>query len=302
MNPINLQRLHYTTTSGLFGMFKDYTEEQAKIKLWATHYLYMNDPEEYKLGTKLCNEIIEQIESELNIPLEYRVKNFVESTSYIDALGDYRRTSDGQSICPYIISFSKAYDSLHMWDMYASNGNGIALVFNYQKLLEAGILTKDCFYCNPFCNNIIGCINNTFKKDILDIYNDEDKNTPLDLVKESMKRGDAAPFYKRVHTIHTLVNGCIGIRIKNYAYNLEEEARITIRKDDDTDLLFRDRKGILLPYIEYPIPFDCVEYILVGPTADFYRVRESILIFLDYKSVKNWDKNRIIPSKVPYRI
>lgn len=189
MNPLNLQRLHYTTISGLLGMFKGYTEEQANIKLWATHYLYMNDPEEFKLGIKLCNDIIEQIESELNIPIEFRVKNFVESAPYIDALGDYCRTSGGQSICPYIISFSKAYDSLHMWDMYASNGNGIALVFNYQKLLEAGILTKDCFYCNPCCNNIISCISSTFKKDIFEIYNEEDKVTPLDLVKESMKRG-----------------------------------------------------------------------------------------------------------------
>lgn len=302
MSTIKLQRLHYTTTSGLLGMFKDYTDEQPNIKLWATHYLYMNDPEEFKLGTKLCNEIIEQIESEQNIPREYRVKNFVESAPYIDALGDYRRTSAGQSVCPYIISFSKAYDSLHMWDMYASNGNGIALVFNYQKLLEAGILTKDCFYCNPCCDNILSCISNTFKKDILDIYNEEDKYTPLDLVKESMKVGDKALFYKRIHTIYTLVNGFIGIRIKNYAYSIEEEARITIRKNEDTKLLFRDRKGILLPYIEFPIPFDCVEYILIGPTADFYRVRESILIFLDYKGVKNWNKNRIIQSKVPYRI
>lgn len=30
----------------------------------------------------------------------------------------------------------------------------------------------------------------------------------------------------------------------------------------------------MLPYIESPIPFDCVEHILVGPTADFYRVRD----------------------------
>lgn len=74
MNPINLHRLHYTTTSGLLGMFKEYTEEQPNIKLWATHYLYMNDPDEYKLGADLCTTVIEQIECDLNVPTEYRVK------------------------------------------------------------------------------------------------------------------------------------------------------------------------------------------------------------------------------------
>lgn len=300
MNPISLYRLHYTTTSGLLGMFKDYTEEHPKIKLWATHYLYMNDSEEYTLGTQICTEIIEQIESELSIPKEYRVKNFVKSTPYISALGDFRRTSVGQSICPYIISFSKAYDSLHMWDMYASHGNGLALVFNYQKLLDAKLLTKDCFYCNPDCGNVISCISEKYKDAILEIYKDVDKEFPIDVVKGAIEQGDKIPYYKRMHTIHTLVSGHIGIRIKNHAYNIEEEARITIRKNDDTELLFRDRKGCLLPYIEYPIPFDCVEKIIVGPTADFYRVRESILIFLDYKGVKTWNSNKILKSKVPY--
>ena len=297
----NLQRLHYTTTSGLLGMFKDNTDEQAKIKLWATHYLYMNDPEEFKLGTKLCTEIIDQIESELCIPMELRVKNFVESTPYIEALSDYRRTSVGQTICPYIISFSKAYDSLHMWDMYASHGNGLALVFNYQKLLEAKLLAADCFYCNPVCDNVISCLSNKYKDAILEIYKDVDEEFPIDVVKGSIEHGDYGSYYNRIHTIHTLVSGHIGIRIKNHSYSIEDEARIIVRKNDDTKLLFRDRKGVLLPYIESPIPFDCVEHILVGPTADFYRVRESILIFLDHKGVKNWNKNKIIQSMVPYR-
>ncbi len=298
---MSLLRLHYTTTSGLLGMFKDYTENQPNIKLWATHYKYMNDPNEYEFGARFCTEIIDQIENELKVPNECRAKTLVDNKLYHDILDNYRMTSTGQAICPYLISFSKAYDSLHMWDMYASNGNGVALVFNYQKLLEANILLKDCFYCNPNCNDVIQCLTSKFKEDINEIYLEIDKEIPLSVVKESMEHGDNMPYYSRAHVLHTVICGHIGIRIKNWCYNAEEEARITIN-NNESKLLFRERKGILLPYIEYSMPFDCVENIIVGPTADFNRVRESILIFLDYKGVRTWDKSRILQSNVPYRI
>ena len=298
----NLARLHYTTTAGLLGMFKDYSVEHPDIKLWATHYMYMNDPQEYVLGEEVCTNIIEQLEQELNIPLEYRVKGLVHSPNYREALDDYCKTSDGQLVCPYIISFSKVFDSLHMWDMYASNGNGLALVFNYQKLLEKGILLKDCFYCNPFCKNVVRCITDKYKIDITKIYQEIDVQFPLNDVKHNFENGDKGLYYQRIYTLHTLICGNIGIRIKNSSYNIEDEARITVYGKNDYKILFRDRKGVILPYIEYPIPFDCVENILIGPTADFNRVRESILIFLDYKGVKDWNKDKILQSNVPYRL
>lgn len=302
MKPINLARLHYTTTGGLIGMFKDYTEKNPNIKLWATHYMYMNDPKEYDLGKTLCTEIIDQIEQEWNIPNEYRVKTCIEDEIYRSVVEDYRKTTKGQLICPYIISFSKANDSLHMWDMYAANGNGLALVFNYQKLIEAQILLKECFYCNPDCSNVIQCFSDKYKKDIIEIYQEQDVINPLSVVKESMRLGNKNPALLRAYAIHTIICGHIGIRIKNSAYNIEQESRITVNGKEEFKLLFRDRKGIILPYIEYPIPFDCVDNILVGPTADFNLVRESILIFLDHKGVKNWNRNRILQSKVPYRL
>lgn len=301
MNDKFTPRLHYTTSSGLLGMFKDYTIEQPYIKIWATHYKYMNDPAEYELGIRYCKEIIDLIENERNIPKKFRVKPFVESTLYRNTFEEYCRTTAGQLYCPYIISFSKMYDSLHMWDMYASNGNGLAIVFDYKKLSEAKLLLKDCFYCPPDCPNIIQCLINQYKDDIEEIYNGQDNEIPISVVKSSMENGDRLPYYKRMHILYTIICGHIGIRIKNCAYRIEQESRITINNNGNFCLQFRERNGILLPYIEYPIPFDCVDHIIVGPTADFERVRESILIFLDYKGVRNWDTNRILQSNVPYR-
>lgn len=298
----NLARLHYTTTQGLLGMFKDFTKEQPNIKLWATHYMYMNDPEEFELGKRICTDIIEQIEQELNIPESYRVKTCVSSNAYMNVIDSYAKTTAGQLICPYTISFSKVYDSLHMWNMYASNGNGIALVFNYKKLLEHEILLKECFYCNPNCSDKIDCVFKNFHDDIIYLYQDIDKDIPINSVIQSMENGDNTLFYQRIHTIHTLLCGYIGIRIKNSAYNIEQEERISVNDKNGFNIHFRDRNGIIVPYIEFPIPLDCVENIVIGPTADFNRVRESILIFLNYKGVQTWDKNKILHSNVPYRL
>ena len=288
---------HYATGAGLLGMLKDYTKDTANIKLWASHYMYMNDPIEYEIGERICTEIINKIETELNIPEIYRVKNLVETPEYCNAINSYKRTSTGQSISPYLISLSRSCDSLHMWDMYASNGNGIAIAFDRIKLLESNVHLKDCIYYQEGDGNILAKI----EKDIREIYQELNMESPLiPKIIAASNKGDNNLLYSRIHYIHTLICLFIGIRIKAKAYDLENEVRITPRKQEDTKILFRDRKGIIIPYIEYPIPFNCVENIIIGPTADFIRVRESILIFLNSKGIE-WDTDKIIKSSVPYR-
>ena len=291
---------HYATGAGLLGMLKDYTKDTPNIKLWASHYMYMNDPSEYKIGEQLCTEIIDRIESDLKIPYEYRTKPFVNTPEYINAVKSYRRTIDGQSICSYLISMSRAFDSIHMWNMYASNGNGLALGFNKLKLLEAQILPMDCHYFDNNSQHNKELIDK-LEPDVKELYLELDQEHPLYAIQESMKNGNNSLLYLRLHTIHTLICVFIGIRIKDMAYELENEVRITTpHKPEEPAILFRERNGIIIPYIEYPIPFNCVENIIVGPTADFIRVRESILIFLNSKGIE-WDTDKIIKSSVPYR-
>ncbi|MBD5220450.1 MAG: DUF2971 domain-containing protein [Bacteroidales bacterium] len=292
---------HYATGAGLLGMLKDYTKEKPNIKLWASHYMYMNDPQEFKIGQKICTEIIDMIESELRIPKKYRVKTLIDNPIYQTTYNTYIRTTDGQSICPYIISLSGINDSLHMWDMYAAKGNGIVIGFNNSKLLRANILAKDCFYCDINDQTSTSDLIAKIKPYISSLYKSCAKEFPLKKIKEDIKNGFDIPLYQRIHYIHTVICGHIGIRIKNKAYQLEEESRITINRKDTFEILFRDRNGIIIPYTEYSIPFDCVEKIVIGPTADFERVRESILIFLNSKNIE-WDIENIIKSKVPYRL
>lgn len=302
-NILNMEKIlyHYTTGSGLLGMIKDYSAKAPNIKLWASHYMYMNDPREYEIGKYICTEIINNIEDKLGIPEEFRVKPFVESPAYRIVLNDLLRTSDGQSICPYLISLSCAYDSLHMWDMYASNGNGVAIGFNRPKLFGANILTKDCHYCNPYCKEDIEQTISEIESSIKEIYLDIEKDYPLAAIQKAVDNGDKSQLHLRLHIIYTLACWHIGSRVKDRAFELEDEVRITPRIEGAAKIFFRDRNGIIIPYIEYPIPFNCVENIIVGPTADFNRVRESILILLDTKGIK-WNEDKILRSNVPYRL
>lgn len=291
---------HYTTGAGLLGMIKDYTKDEPDVKLWASHYMYMNDPNEYTIGERLCTDIINRIETALKIPDAYRTNLFVNTTDYRNALKSYRKTLDGQSICPYIVSLSREYDSLPMWNMYASNGNGIALGFNRLKLLGAQILPMDCYYVDsndPSNQEYISQL----ETEIKELYLELDREYPVHIIQECINDDDNTLLYNRLHSIHALICVSIGIRIKDIAYRLENEVRITTpHRPEAPKILFRERNGIIIPYVEYPISFDCVENIVVGPTADFIRVRESISILLDSKGIK-WEDDRIIKSKVPYR-
>lgn len=294
---------HYTDGSGLLGMLNNYSNENPNLTMWATHYMYMNDPSEYEFGKEIITSQIDIIESELGIPDEYRIKKFVEREDYRKELNKYCRTAEGQALCPYIISFSRSRDSLHMWDMYASKGNGLAIVFDELKFSESIISReqkyqtnlKDCVYHDEEVSEL-----SHLKQNIKELYLELEKDRPLALAIDSAKDGKLSPLYSRVHYFYMLISGFLGIRIKDNAYNLENEVRISLNKLD-YKILFRTRNGIIIPYIEYPIHFSCVENIIVGPTADFNRVNESILILLNSKGIE-WDSDRILKSKIPYRV
>lgn len=295
---------HYTNGAGLLGMLNNYSKENPYLTMWATHYMYLNDPTEYEIGKKICIDLIDEVESELGISDEYKLKKFIQSPEYQNELNRYLRTSEGQALCPYIISFSRSRDSLHMWDMYASNGNGLALAFDELKFCEElknaapvnQTNLKDCIYYYKDIPDIL----TPLRESIKGLYSELDKDMPLVEAISLAQSGNYQGLYSRWHYINMLICGFQGIRIKDKAYKLEEEVRISLNKLYQK-ILFRDRKGLIVPYKEFPISFSCIENIIVGPTSDFNRVKESVLILLSSKGIE-WDDDRILKSEVPYRL
>lgn len=274
---------HYTTGTGLLGMLKNYTQTTPNLTMRASHYMFMNDPKEYIYGESVCLDIIDSIETEMGIEVQNRIKTLVSSDDYKEAKHSVMLKTHNLDInSPYIISLSMANDSLHMWNMYAANGNGLTLNFSLDRLINV-ITPYSCIYYNG--NNPSAY--SDFRQRIIDEY------------KKLSQENCHFNKFERAHIIYSIISAYFGPKIKDRAYELEHEVRILPHKNDK-EILFRDKNGLIIPYIEESIPFDSMDNITVGPTADFERVRESILILLNSKGIQ-WDYDRIIKSQVPYR-
>lgn len=276
---------HYTTGAGLLGMMKNYSKENKNLTMWATHYKYMNDPTEYEYGRSICLDIIDDIEKELHIEKGKRIKEVLKKNNF-NRLPISKEIENKQKkfiFSPYLISLSRAEDSLHMWNMYAKNGNGIAIIFNGEKLNNSCV-PKECIYYEKKKHY------NKLKEKINEHYQ-QHMNT--------FQVSGVDPLIANAYGVALLISLLEGVFIKHFAYREEMETRIHVSIAED--VLFRDKEGLIIPYVEQQIPFECVENIIVGPTADFDRVCESIWLLMNSKGIK-WKEDKIIKSNVPYRI
>ena len=108
----NWNVFHYTDLNALINIV-----HKDCIVLRATNVLYQNDPHEIVEGVNIVNKI----EKDQNI-----------------VVGAFRSY--------YITSFSANEDNLSMWGMYAANGNGCAIAFDYDMLTKSYEIMARCIY------------------------------------------------------------------------------------------------------------------------------------------------------------
>lgn len=273
---------HYTTGAGLLGMLKDYdAKTNPNLTMWATHCHFLNDRSEFLQGEELCRKAICEYEEEQGIPIAERVENIIENPSIrkFDRM-HYEGGATYPSLIhegyPYLFSLSRAKDSLPMWGLYAKNGNGIAIVFD-EEALQREFRGQDCFYCQK--DNTL-----PLKATIAKLYVDD-----IQLSREA----------NRLTTILVLnlIYRKVGSYIKHKSFEFEQEFRVVAT--ESTHILFREKAGLIVPYVEQKIPVKYIKGIIVGPTADFDRMKEALSILLINKNV-NVRKIDIIQSEVPY--
>lgn len=308
---------HYTTAAGLLGMLKNYKTENPDLTMRATHCNYLNDRSEFFWGIKLCCNAIYEYEKQNSIPEEERLSKYIkdpydESTtelfwfysSYINNI-DYG--------FPYLISFSRAKDSLPMWGMYAKQGNGIALVFDEDRLQYtfSDSICKDCIYCqDDEMAPVMDMIQEDYNKYLHEIRHE----------KSSISTWSTALADIRLHNMFRK----IGPYVKHKSFEYEEEFRIVVsnpltvsyKMGDDLpafesysnttsdklsdNILFREKEGMIIPYVEQKISIDYLKGIIIGPTTDFDRQKEALRIFMRSKHIDT-SHIEITKSKVPYR-
>lgn len=278
---------HYTSASGLLGILDKYTEETPALSMWATNALYMNDPSEFRLGQYVFHTILPDIEAELNIPeseqLSLAAQTMIQEGVFdkLEVGGSARVETINQGIA-YVLSLSQERDTLPMWRMYAQNGNGLAIVFDKKMLTELyGESLKECMYATQ---GNYGEFKEIVKNEYIQYKQD---NSFLRLCN---------PYIQLMFITHLYHRFCAYLKDSAYAY--EKEVRLKATSADK--ILYREKDGLIIPYVTIQLPISCVKEIIIGPTADPIRMKMSISMYLQSKGIDDSLIN-ISHSTIPYR-
>lgn len=242
---------HYTDLNALISILgKD------KIILRATNISYLNDVRELKEGLEIA-----------------------QKTENIDILPETMRNY-------YITSFSNCDDNLSMWGMYAANGSGCSISFDFECLKDGYEIILRCAYgeenIKKYLKNFTGLIKNGK-------FTTFGAPTPS---QEIIEKGKADLYNSIILT--TCLMG------KNQAYAHEQEIRGIVHCSENQSIKFRQKNNYIVPYIEVNLPKKALKAITIGPTSNTELTMQSIKDFL---LINGYDVNSIIvkASKIPYR-
>lgn len=287
---------HYTNTGTLIGMLKNTSKDNTSMAFWASHISYMNDPQEREYGIKKMWEVLETVEDELLIPPTKRITKL--NREKLDEFIFEKNTDKNSLTNMYSISFSKLFDILPMWNMYGQNGNGICLGFDLNKL-QIFLKSKKM---EPLYGIKYGIGENVDNpqtvKEEMKSWKEYVKCVYEKIAHNTEERRIFNDFNTAINNYIALLNFIPG-NIKHPAYKYEDEYRLYCR-ELDRKVFFRDRNGLLLPYVEVELPVSALKIITIGPTADKNRQVMSVAKLLKEKDI---DINQITfcSSDIPYR-
>lgn len=295
---------HYTSPEGLMGIFHDKVP-----KLYFSQYDSLNDYKErydivdflhgycdflLKDGkmSSLLNNAIKNIELSDKFLISRNVKEplQLENGKVIDNL----TSMDDEECYTYICSFSLEEDLLPMWRMYSKTDHyegfslGIsASAFDHLSCYEKGYRIE-------------------LKKTI---YSDRDKTELLsELLLPMCEHYDDATETEKTLWLRFIKQFIHKnqFTFKNKAFEYEKEIRaiLQIPKDENnkfeniSERKYRQKNGIIIPYVEYQLPYNAVRTINLAPSIKEDIAQNNLADFLSSKGYKSIS---IVPSGIPIR-
>ncbi len=301
---------HYTNAQGILGILN---KQEETISLWFTHYKYLNDSSEgselqriFEIvidGMKGNNEIteteydcIKDLQFEDKHMYAYTTKEGEEPLTYI------KNAEDDAYIC----CFSKNGDSLNMWRYYSKQDTGYSLGF-LKHVLEREtriecFLPEEKRIGKAAWEDVIYDDNAKMKKVFDAIINAREETKILELPSQKDKRLSYTNALRAAVKIALIP---YKFTFKHVCFQSEEEIRciLTIPKDkhltvDKTPftVLYRNRNGIITPYISVPFPRKALHSIIISPTAPAEAQETMIEYLRDYR-----DNVLVMKSELPIR-
>jgi Protein of unknown function (DUF2971) len=297
---------HYTDQKGLLGILDSKS-------IWATHLSYVNDLEEYKVGIRLVERVIE----------ETKIRGLIDGKTEAD-LKSILKTPDSCDF--YAASFSRANngDALNLWRAYAKSLPGYSLGFSAGRLQEVirprsdGIQTNmswlsEVFYISreenaeprlmssyrsvPTISSLIEHLRfNNYKDDI---------SYGMDIEEIVAAIRNNLEAVKRV----SLLLMSILPTLKDAGFSDEVESRVIQLRYDGAPsnttnpVQFHHGSWSIVPHVKIPISFGehqppVIERIVIGPCPHPAEAKKAIQILLNSKGLSSIE---VDVSKIPYR-
>ncbi len=273
----------------------------------ASSLFSMNDTSEFMYGSKKVMEILPQIENELDVEGDFKLSclygdcNDYPGSYLLENQINLMNTSFQH---PFVVSYSKAMDSLPQWGMYGDNGYGISLGFDVRyyyikkKDNEGGLIYDFTRIDFDIPHSVDVLYTDTITpKDIVYYYIKYFYNLYLNRIKE---KKEILPKEKiQIEELGKILFFSASF-IKHHSYEYERESRIISMWKNYSDIHFKARdKGTLVPYIEIGIPVSSLREIMVGPCCKYSSIKPCIELLLHQKGFG--EEVVITQSKVPFR-
>lgn len=298
---------HYTDINGFLGIIKNQ-------EFWVSHIKYMNDSAEYTDGKNICERLLSNLIDSINTD-EKELLLKAKSVLNIDKSLGFSPLSSKDV---FSLSFTRDRDSLDMWRGYG-NRSGIAIGFD----IDA------CFSLPGLCL----VRKEQYDKDTKDKKSDEifpqneralllhniiyDNNLKETIISDVIDMG--LEYYKtrndKRSTLEFLSDLLFAIfpYMKNEGFKNENECRFVdnisaiSKSGEPLKIEYRERNGIILPFIKYKIvDLNCrpivnwpIKEIVVGPGLRQKDLAESIRYFLIKQGLEELSE-KIVLSNIPY--
>lgn len=304
---------HYTDIAGFISIMQN-------RELWASHIAFMNDKTEYLHGKEIFKNRIEQKLATVSDPEKQVLQDVLESLNAEISAGFFPTSSKDV----FSISFCYNRDSLEMWRGYGKE-SGVAIGFDFSKChsLPGMCLIREEMYEKLLnkCGNNPENVKPSYERHFFPIsvlYNDDEKRALADQAIEmtltlfknqaSISEGTA------ILTASKFLSDVIfamSPQFKHQGFSGESECRFVdnyVKKTDDTFRVhYRNRGGIILPYVKYKLmDLNCrplqqmpICEIVVGPGLKQSKTVESIKYFLEKNDMGYLTEN-VHASDIPY--
>lgn len=237
---------HYTKSNGVNGIIHNNS-------FWATKSDFLNDPNEfnhiYNIITSICDEVISN-------------KNWKKM--FLDDVLEEQAITSGGNKDYFVLSFSNRRDSITMWSEFGSR-TGYNIGFKSKQIIERILEDNKIDYHGFVIYNSEE--QKRIVKRILSSGLSEEMNMTFSEILELGARDRNDEIYKKACRKFQKMTAVYAMFFKNEAFREEQEYRFVFKKQRDTEVLFREKDGFMIPYIKIqlskePLP---VKEIVVAP-------------------------------------